>query len=118
MAARSALAFSRIFSLLSSIQANDEVVDQSRFDAIHDTEAFVAVNDGAIVVVFRGSGGGSDWLTNFSVLPRDVPKDWKLETTEGDLHRVRLWLSTRDTRYRDNLRGLLSGRRTDVCGWW
>ncbi|CAN0313119.1 unnamed protein product [Ectocarpus sp. 6 AP-2014] len=68
-------------------EANDEVVDKSTFDAIHDTEAFVAVNDGAIVVAFRGSSGGSDWLTNFSILPRDVPKDWKLETTEGDLHR-------------------------------
>ncbi|CAM9839983.1 unnamed protein product [Ectocarpus sp. 4 AP-2014] len=68
-------------------EANDEVVDKSTFDAIHDTEAFVAVNDGAIVVAFRGSSGGRDWLTNFSILPRDVPKDWKLETTDGDLHR-------------------------------
>lgn len=99
---------------MSSIQANDEVVDKSTFDAIHDTEAFVAVNDGAIVVAFRGSSGGSDWLTNFSILPRDVPKDWKLETTDGDLHRVRLWLSTRDIRYRDKLRSLLRDRRTAV----
>lgn len=71
-----------------SVQADDEVANESTFDAIHDTEAFVAANDDVIIAVFRGSKGGRDWLTNLSVLPRDVPEEWKLETADGDLHRV------------------------------
>eukprot|EP00903_Cladosiphon_okamuranus_P009618 g9154.t1 len=68
-------------------EADDEVANASTFDAIHDTEAFVAANDEAIMAVFRGSKGGRDWLTNLSILPRDIPQEWKLETEDGDLHR-------------------------------
>ena len=52
------------------------------------TEAFVAANDDVIIAVFRGSQGGRDWLTNLSILPRDVPQEWNLDTEDGDLHRV------------------------------
>ena len=47
-----------------------------------------AANDVAVVAVFRGSKGNRDWLTNLSILPRDVPTDWNLQTQDGDLHRV------------------------------
>lgn len=69
-------------------QADDEVANESTFDAIHDTEAFVAANDDVVIATFRGSKGGRDWLTNLSILPRDVPEEWNLDTEDGDLHRV------------------------------
>ena len=78
-----------MFILLSvSAQADDDVASASAFDAIHDTEAFVAANDYVIMAVFRGSKGGRDWLTNLSILPRDIPREWNLDTEDGDLHRV------------------------------
>ena len=71
-----------------SVQADDAVARESAFDTVHDTEAFVAANDDVIIAVFRGSQGGRDWLTNLSILPRDVPQEWNLDTEDGDLHRV------------------------------
>lgn len=42
-----------------------------------------------VIVSFRGSSGGRDWLTNLSILLRDVPEDWKVEADDAELHRVR-----------------------------
>lgn len=75
-------------SAVRSVQADDQVAAESTFDAIHDTEAFVAANDDVIMAVFRGSQGGRDWLTNLSVLPRDVPQEWKLQAEDLEVHRV------------------------------
>ncbi|CAM9599499.1 unnamed protein product, partial [Laminaria digitata] len=40
------------------------------FDAIHDTEAFVAANDDIIAVVFRGTKTIDNWYTNLMVSTR------------------------------------------------
>ena len=39
-------------------------------DDIEDTEAFVAANDNIILVVFRGTSEGSDWITNLRCISR------------------------------------------------
>lgn len=41
-----------------------------------------------VIVAFRGSKGGRDWLTNLSILLRGVPEDWKVQVPDGGLHRV------------------------------
>ncbi|CAM9248116.1 unnamed protein product [Scytosiphon promiscuus] len=67
-------------------EASDEVASATTFDAIHDTEAFVAANDEAVIVTFRGSKGRRDWLTNLSILLRSIPENWKVHVPDGGLH--------------------------------
>ncbi|CAN0480582.1 unnamed protein product, partial [Scytosiphon promiscuus] len=37
-------------------------------DGVEDTEAFVAANDSMILVVFRGTSEGADWVTNLKCM--------------------------------------------------
>lgn len=50
----------------------------SVFDAIQDTEAYVAANDDMIVVVFRGTKEATDWTTNLKVATRECSSSWKV----------------------------------------
>lgn len=60
---------------------------ESVFDAIQDTEAFVAANDEILLVVFRGTKELTDWTTNLKFGLRSTPEEWGIE--KGcDLHRV------------------------------
>lgn len=58
------------------------------FDAIQDTEAFVAANDESIVLVFRGTSELTDWATNLNFTRRRVPKEWGLSGEGCDVHAV------------------------------
>lgn len=58
------------------------------FDAIQDTEAFVAANDDVILVVFRGTSELTDWVTNLSFRTRNIPSAWGFEE-DCDVHQVR-----------------------------
>ena len=62
-------------------------------DDIEDTEAFVAANDNIILVVFRGTSEGSDWITNLRCISRRVPEEWGLVGEGCDLHEVRIYFS-------------------------
>eukprot|EP00752_Nemacystus_decipiens_P002420 g2281.t1 len=53
-----------------------EDAKKSPFDAIHDTEAFIAANDDMVVVVFRGTKEQEDWATNLNLRRRDLPETW------------------------------------------
>lgn len=65
-------------------------------DEIHDTEAFVAANDDTIVVAFRGSSELTDWVTNLSILAREVPPTWGLDDAKDcEVHRVSCQLTCR-----------------------
>lgn len=60
---------------------------RSVLDAVQDTEAFVAANDDALLVVFRGTKELTDWTTNLKFALRSAPGAWGIE--EGcDLHQV------------------------------
>lgn len=81
--------------LLYLRQADKAVSSRSLFDAIQDTEAFVAANDESIMVVFRGTSELTDWATNLSISRRRVPKEWGLVGEGCDVHEViRLTSST------------------------
>lgn len=68
-------------------QKGGKAAQESAFDAIHDTEAFIAANDDIIAVVFRGTKEVSDWATNLNLRTRDCPPEW---VGAGILHEVRL----------------------------
>ena len=72
----------------SLLKADKEVSNKSVFDAIQDTEAFVAANDESIMVVFRGTQEITDWATNLSFFPRQVSADWGLTGEGCDVHEV------------------------------
>lgn len=56
------------------------------FDAIQDTQAFVAANDDMIAVVFRGTQGGPDWVANINVFMKDLSESWGFSS--GAAHEV------------------------------
>ena len=58
------------------------------FDAIEDTEAFVAANDNMIAVVFRGSSKVVDWATNLKISWRSCPVEWNFPSPAGNVHEV------------------------------
>lgn len=58
------------------------------FDAIHDTESFVAANDDIIAVVFRGTKTIDNWYTNFMLSPRKCPSEWGVPSPGGEVHQV------------------------------
>ncbi|CAM9523149.1 unnamed protein product, partial [Ascophyllum nodosum] len=62
---------------------------ESLFDAIQDTEAFVAANDDMIAVVFRGTQEKSDWVTNLKLVQRSCPIEWNPPITKGGIHEAR-----------------------------
>eukprot|EP00903_Cladosiphon_okamuranus_P009617 g9153.t1 len=64
-------------------EAGEDAKDNP-FDAIHDTEAYVAANDEMIVVVFRGTKETVDWATNLNARRRDCPAMWGDDP--GSLH--------------------------------
>ncbi|CAM9523218.1 unnamed protein product [Ascophyllum nodosum] len=66
-----------------------EKAQESLFDAIQDTEAFVAANDDMIAVVFRGTQEKSDWVTNLKLVQRSCPIEWNPPTDEGGIHEAR-----------------------------
>lgn len=57
-------------------------------DGVEDTEAFIAANDSMILVVFRGTSEGADWITNLKFMTRRVPKDWGFVGEGCDVHEV------------------------------
>ncbi|CAN0311378.1 unnamed protein product [Pylaiella littoralis] len=59
---------------------------KSSFDAIHDTEAFVAANDDMIVVVFRGTKEFPDWVANLKAWARSCSKAWGFPDPTGGVH--------------------------------
>lgn len=70
-------------------KADHEISGKSMFDAIQDTEAFVAANDDMIVVVFRGTSELTDWATNLKFTTRNVSAAWGLDEEEdSDVHEV------------------------------
>lgn len=72
------------------IQADEELARAHYFDEMDDTEGFVAANDEAVVVVFRGTKEAIDWSTNVRVLGRRVPETWcPNHTMSAELHGVR-----------------------------
>lgn len=76
-----------IFNLyLPCVKAGDDA-KESPFDAIHDTEAFVAANDDMVAVVFRGTKEKADWAANLNACRRDCPESWGGDP--GALHEVR-----------------------------
>lgn len=64
----------------------------SDFFNIYDTQSFVAANDDAVLVVFRGTSDIKDWITNLRAAPWRVPAEWEWDIgTEGQvlsMHRV------------------------------
>lgn len=59
-------------------------------DDIEDTEGFIAANDDIVMVVFRGTSGGTaenDWSTNLKMIKRGVPDSWDVKG--GGVHLVR-----------------------------
>lgn len=66
-----------------------EEARKSGFDAIHDTQAFVAANDDMIAVVFRGTKEAQDWFTNFASSQRDCPETWGVPIPGCTLHEAR-----------------------------
>lgn len=58
------------------------------FDAIHDTEAFVAANDDIIAVVFRGTKTIDNWYTNFMLSTKTCPSEWGVPSPGGQVHQV------------------------------
>ena len=61
------------------------------FDAIQDTQAFVAANDDMIMAVFRGTSGLTDWATNLSFSTRNVSTEWGFSEQDYDVHRVSVY---------------------------
>ena len=80
--------FSTFSVRCSLLKADKEVSNRSIFDAIQDTEAFVAANDESIMVVFRGTQEITDWATNLDFFPRRVPDDWELVGEGCEVHEV------------------------------
>lgn len=70
-------------------KAPKEKSEKYLFDAIQDTEAFVAANDDVVVAVFRGTMELVDWCTNLDFMPRRVEETWGLEGEGCDVHQVR-----------------------------
>ncbi|CAN0222365.1 unnamed protein product [Ectocarpus sp. 6 AP-2014] len=64
----------------------DEAAKRSSFDAIQDTEAFVAANDDMVAVVFRGTKELTDWATNLDISPRDCAGQWEAPDAVGAVH--------------------------------
>lgn len=67
-----------------------DVSERWSTDDIEDTEGFIAASDDIVMVVFRGTFGGTeenDWPTNLKAVPRDVPESWDVEG--GAVHLVR-----------------------------
>ena len=62
--------------------------DKRIFDAVQDTESYVAANDEMIAVVFRGTKEVPDWSTNLNVWRRDTPKSWGVPPPAA-VHQVR-----------------------------
>lgn len=56
------------------------------WDSVEDTEAFVAANDSMILVVFRGTSEGADWITNLKFMTRRVPQEWGLDGEGCEVH--------------------------------
>lgn len=79
----------RFSALPSYLKADKRVSGKSLFDAIHDTEAFVTANDEVILVVFRGTSELTDWVTNLSFRPRNIPAAWGFGAEDCDVHQVR-----------------------------
>ena len=57
-------------------------------DGVEDTEAFVAAGDSMILVVFRGTSEGADWITNLKFMTRRVPQKWGLVGEGCDVHQA------------------------------
>lgn len=72
----------------SFLKADKAVSGKSLFDAIQDTEAFVAANDDVILVVFRGTSELTDWITNLSFRTRNIPAAWGFGAEDCDVHQV------------------------------
>lgn len=70
-------------------KAPKEESSERYFDAIQDTEAYVAANDDVIIAVFRGTSELSDWATNIEIIPRRVDESWGLKGEGCDVHMVR-----------------------------
>ena len=70
------------------LKADNAVSGRSIFDAIQDTEAFLAADDESIMVVFRGTQEMTDWATNLKFMTRRVPDDWGLVGEGCDVHEV------------------------------
>ncbi|CAM9380557.1 unnamed protein product, partial [Laminaria digitata] len=66
--------------------AAGEEANKAYFDAIEETEAFVAANDDMIAVVFRGTKGVADWATNIKLSWRSCPAEWNLPSPGGNVH--------------------------------
>ena len=87
-----AFAFLTFYDLFSApcirtyVQAGEEA-KKYPFDAIHDTEAFVAANDDIVAVVFRGTKEKADWAANLNAQRRECPETWGADS--GALHEVR-----------------------------
>lgn len=69
-------------------KADPAVSSAATFDAIEDTESFVAANDDMIMVVFRGTQEATDWVTNLDIVERPVPESWGLNDDSDDMHKV------------------------------
>eukprot|EP00904_Undaria_pinnatifida_P002282 jgi/Undpi1/12054/HiC_scaffold_4.g01753.m2 len=67
-------------------EAPKEESSERYFDAIQDTEAYVAANDDVIIAVFRGTSELSDWATNIEIIPRRVDESWGLKGEGCDVH--------------------------------
>ena len=72
----------------SDSQAPKTKSEKSLFDAVEDTEAFVAANDDMVMAVFRGTMELTDWTTNLDFLPTRVPESWGLTGEGADVLQV------------------------------
>ena len=106
------LAFSVYCSVCSAPKADKEVSGRSLFDAIQDTEAYVAANDDVILVVFRGTKELTDWATNLSIRTRNIPKAWGFGDEDCDVHKVRMYANTR---WNARFRSVFITRKTPDC---
>lgn len=59
---------------------------QKVLSTVHDTQAFVAANDDMIIVVFRGTKEGVDWVTNLVYSHRECPETWGVPASECFVH--------------------------------
>lgn len=84
------------------VKAPKKASERSIFDAVEDTEAFVAANDDVVMAVFRGTMELTDWTTNLDFLPTRVPESWGLTGEGCDVHSVGNYLPAREC-YADHL---------------
>lgn len=70
------------------VKAPKKASERSIFDAVEDTEAFVAADDDVVMAVFRGTMELTDWTTNLDFLPTRVAESWGLTGEGCDVHEV------------------------------